>query len=373
MIRKMMLTAAVGLYTLVAAAPEQAEAFNQMVVFGDSLSDTGNVFAASGGFFPPSPPYDGGRFANGPVWVEYLAGQLGLPAPTARGIMPAPAGTNYAWGGAPSGLSEVFYSSTVEAALGVQFNPPLGGSLPIGQQVLQYATDVLAGQAPAPDENTLFTLWGGANDLLLANEQDGKRPANNITTYVELLIAAGAKHIVVPNMPEVGDTPGLTDPVAHASAFVSVEAASNPKDPKFASQVKRYNQRLRSNLNRIEAQNPDVSIYRLDIFELFKDAQAGAFFPLIQNTTLPVINETALYAGVGFPGFLNVPLEDIPTSLFWDSVHPTATAHAIIGDTAAGLILGPPAPGASGTIPEPATCLVLGVGALALLPRRKAA
>lgn len=37
----------------------------QLVVFGDSLSDTGNVLIASYGAFPPSPPYSGGRFTDG--------------------------------------------------------------------------------------------------------------------------------------------------------------------------------------------------------------------------------------------------------------------------------------------------------------------
>jgi len=50
---------------------------NQIVVFGDSLSDSGNLFAATMGTTPP-PPYYQGRFSNGPVWVEDLAGRLGV-------------------------------------------------------------------------------------------------------------------------------------------------------------------------------------------------------------------------------------------------------------------------------------------------------
>src|SRR3954468_5021943 len=56
-----------------------ASAFEHLVVFGDSLSDTGNA----------------GRFSNGPVWVEYLADRLGLTlSPSQRG------GSNFAVGGA---------------------------------------------------------------------------------------------------------------------------------------------------------------------------------------------------------------------------------------------------------------------------------
>lgn len=54
-------------------------AFSNVFFFGDSLSDTGNGYTASGGTFPPS-PYQDGRFSDGPLWVEYLASGLGLPA-----------------------------------------------------------------------------------------------------------------------------------------------------------------------------------------------------------------------------------------------------------------------------------------------------
>jgi phospholipase/lecithinase/hemolysin len=46
-----------------------AELFSEIVVFGDSESDAGNVFELSGDTYPASPPYWQGRFSNGPVWV----------------------------------------------------------------------------------------------------------------------------------------------------------------------------------------------------------------------------------------------------------------------------------------------------------------
>ena len=52
----------------VVAAP-----ITDLYVFGDSLSDTGNLFALTFGIEPPSPPYFDGRFSDGPVWVETLA------------------------------------------------------------------------------------------------------------------------------------------------------------------------------------------------------------------------------------------------------------------------------------------------------------
>ena len=68
-----------------------AQNYDEIYVFGDSFSDTGNVFNATKGAIPPSPAYFNGRFSNGPVWVEYLAPQLGLTFDPS---------TNFAFGGA---------------------------------------------------------------------------------------------------------------------------------------------------------------------------------------------------------------------------------------------------------------------------------
>ena len=60
-------------------------------VLGDSLSDTGNLFDATFGFVPESPPYWKGRFSSGPVWADRIRGvfrKAGVPT------------GNHAWGGA---------------------------------------------------------------------------------------------------------------------------------------------------------------------------------------------------------------------------------------------------------------------------------
>ena len=106
------LTRLLFICALVAQAPSSyALPYGGMYVFGDSLSDTGDLFTFCKSnaacptfpvgfpFAPPIAPYDNGRFSNGPVWVEYLAQGLGLPAPAPSNV----GGANYAWGGAETG------------------------------------------------------------------------------------------------------------------------------------------------------------------------------------------------------------------------------------------------------------------------------
>ena len=83
-----------------------AALYSNIFVFGDSLSETGNFVAA--GTNLPFPPYATGRWSNGPVWVEHLAGSLGL------GVSASVAGgNNYAWGGAKTGADSRLGSPSV--------------------------------------------------------------------------------------------------------------------------------------------------------------------------------------------------------------------------------------------------------------------
>jgi phospholipase/lecithinase/hemolysin len=83
----------------VPGAARGAPLYSEMVVFGDSVSDTGNVHIASTALGQlPDPGFDG-RLSNGPIWVDRLAERLGVasPFPSLTG------GTNYAYAGAKTG------------------------------------------------------------------------------------------------------------------------------------------------------------------------------------------------------------------------------------------------------------------------------
>ena len=117
-----------SLALLVMAKLAFAGTFSTIILFGDSLSDTGNVFHATSAVpgtaaIPISPPYFRGRFANGPMWIEELANALGLQiAPSLDG------GTNFAFGGALTGadLDHIFQQDvgvTILSACGLRWQP----------------------------------------------------------------------------------------------------------------------------------------------------------------------------------------------------------------------------------------------------------
>jgi len=160
-----------------------------IVAFGDSLSDVENVYLATGGVNPnpPNPPnlypggsfpggsYDPGHYSNGPIWLEYLAHSLGIAAPTPS----LAGGTDYAWGGAETGL------------VGTSFL----GTPNIGSQISTYlATNT-------PMRTQLFTIWGGANDFLNGGITNPAVPVANLVNEITTLAAAGGKLFMVPNLP----------------------------------------------------------------------------------------------------------------------------------------------------------------------------
>src|SRR5689334_16132613 len=126
------------------AARSEAGPFANMVVFGDSLSDIGNISQATPFLIQPKTPgpyYWNGRFSNGPIYDETLATGLGLPAL----VNSAAGGTDYAYGGALTTGSPFPDNLVVKD---------------VDDQVNQY-TSSHNGTA-----NTLYVVFAGANDLI---------------------------------------------------------------------------------------------------------------------------------------------------------------------------------------------------------------
>ena len=108
-----LLSAAALAVSAILATPSQASPFSSLVVFGDSLSDSGNVASLgrydptqviSGNTYIPDNAYAFGTLSNGPVWATQFAGLIGLPlAPSAAPPLPYGGGSNYAFASARTG------------------------------------------------------------------------------------------------------------------------------------------------------------------------------------------------------------------------------------------------------------------------------
>jgi phospholipase/lecithinase/hemolysin len=309
--------------------PSAAHAWpTNLYSFGDSLLDSGNAYAITESpdplsSYPISPPY-AERFSNGHVASEVLAADLGVTAdPSQLG------GTDYATGGATSG-----FANFAGAVFGSLTLPPPVDALP--DQIALLSLSDTAGlmqqiglftAVPPPDiGSSLILIWSGSNDLFLTSAlvanmtlpaeletfiQAADGAAANVEAAITSLIDAGTKNILAVNLPDLGQTPAGTDPSNLLSPFWSAytyEFNAQFLDPGYISGL-----------------DPSVRLIEFDMFSLFNQ----------------VLGNPGKY------GFLNVTDACLPTEgpvpvglpcampdqyLFWDSVHPSAAAHQIIGE-----------------------------------------
>lgn len=314
-------------------APLAAQAAPSAIyAFGDSLSDRKNLFLLTGNGGPggiPQPPYADGRFSNGPVWVEYLAGQLGTPPIVASNEMrpSSQPGTDFATGGATTGTSQPF---------GLQ------------AQVGLYATSGFFPPAPA---GALFTVWAGANDVIgalsaapsLASLAAQQAAANVVTAAETLVTKGGATELLFVGLPDLGDTPRYRNTAKETLATDASIAFNTALAALIAGS---------STLG-------GVVVHTLDVFSLLRSVLADPASYGFANATDPCVT-----GSLAAPGTPCAPdLDGQNRYVFWDDIHPTTAAHAII------------AAAALAAIPEPASLLVFGLalGGLSLVQRRRAA
>ncbi len=271
--------------------------FSAIYAFGDSLTDGGNDSLATAGLVPMA-PYADRSFTNGQVWVKDLAQDLGLPAlnPSLAG------GTDFAYGGAETGQTPAHTLSPTD----------------LSSQISQFAS-----QVPSPQAGALYAVWIGSNDVLdIANnttlttaqqQADVGAAVNNETAAISALAARGAENLLVLNVPDLGKAP--------------YEAARGPTVAQSATSLASlYNSDLAASVQQLEASGA-LKIDLVDTFSVIDQVIANPAAHGFTNVTDPVWTGNLTDPN---SGTLNATGSAQNQFLFFDSLHPTAQAHALL-------------------------------------------
>lgn len=294
-----------------------AAAYDGLFVFGDSLSDAGNNALVigtdpgqviTGNSYIPSQPYASGQYTNGNVWARTFANGLGL---SAYGTPSLAGGGNFAFGGARTRVdgSNAGFPPSVRT----QVNGFLDGTGGVVSAASLYV--VASGGNDARD--ALEAIAGGApiGTTLL---QTALGYAVSTHRIVDRLQAAGAEHIIVWNVPDLGLTPAVTASGGLATAL--------------GHQVASF-----MNLALGNALAGEAGVQIFDTFGLLNAAVADPAAFGLTNVTDACGN-----ADAGC---------DPLTSLFWDGIHPTSAGHALLADRMLAI-----------AVPEPSSVVLLLAG-----------
>jgi phospholipase/lecithinase/hemolysin len=254
---------------LFAAAP----AFDAIYAFGDSLTDTGNEPAE------PVLHYEG-RWSNGPLWIEYLSERFGLAYNPSN---------NFANSGAQC---DDTYRQVVESVL------------------------------PTTNVNqSLFVVWAGGNDFLQEYDEywfddsgwdrQIAHSVGSLSNAVVGLYSKGARHILLPNTVDVTEIPTLNYLPESLRSYLR-------------GKVRQFNTELAGVASRLRAAYPALRLVPVDFFagvnRLLADAELYGF---TEKNIDALADLTLLDKRFDGPG---------ANYVFWDPIHPTTKAHAIIAD-----------------------------------------
>lgn len=272
-----------------------ATTLDKIVVFGDSLSDNGNLFQYMKKQFPVSPPYFQGRFSNGPVWVELLAESYFKDDTKAHLL-------DYAFAG---------------ASVQDDDEEPL---FTLRSEVDSY---LLAHQNHAVD-NSLYVIWIGSNDYLAVPEdvETATQDVNNtINQSLERLVAKGAKHFLILNLPDLGRTPA-------AREFES--------EVEMSALALRHNAILKENIEKLRVKYPSVQWIDFNIEaelnDMLNNPTPNGFSNVMDTCNESSLDEPSNQSMLKIASTIKTqsPKSACDGFLFFDMVHPTALAHQIL-------------------------------------------
>ena len=288
-----------------------AIATDRIAVFGDSISDTGNVFALTGmvstrpynaSNIPDAPyPIGGLSFSNGHIWIWEVGREMNNVVDVSAALRAPRAFNNYAFGGA-------------RARDGVSPIPSLS------QQIGLY----LGNHGNASGTRQFIVIGGNdVRDAISAYLTDGPVAAGQIivdavtaiSDNIQSLAASGAQDSMVGNVPDLGKVPAVTALGPLASELASILTMQ-------------FNDALELTQAGLET-GMGLNITRLDLFSFINsvvnDPGAYGLLNVTDSCLMPAVQVGAIC--------------DYPDNyLFWDGIHPTRAAHLLIANEALGVM-----------------------------------
>ncbi|HSW71129.1 MAG TPA: SGNH/GDSL hydrolase family protein [Gammaproteobacteria bacterium] len=240
-------------------------AIDEMVFFGDSLTDNGNLYRILK-FIPRSPPYYEGRFSNGPTWAETVAQHyektFDLPY------------TIYAYGGATA-LAQA-------PTAGDQFFTPITLQ---GEIYEFYLASLFSDKS-----NKLYVIWIGANDYLMDKETDvdtlTSQVVDQISEGVFSLIGKGARYFLILNLPDLGSPP---------------YAEINDLKDRLHSLSEMHNEKLAKAIEGFNNLNSNIKVLSLDAYGIFNDLLVNTKkYNEKYKVNLTVLNKACWQGGLTF-------------------------------------------------------------------------
>lgn len=201
---------------------------DKLIVFGDSLSDTGRLQRRTMGLYAPSDVYWHGRLTNGPNWSDYVCGALSCR------------NQNYAVAGAATRLSKIPLRWIVR---------------PLDAQVEEFLHD----DDRASADKSIAVIWIGPNNYLKQSDMRTDAVREDIKTSAIELFRGSTQKLLIGSMPQLAgilQSPEDPDPVS-AEAYRRVTMI--------------HNNNIRAIVAELQGEFPGKSIALYDAYEINND------------------------------------------------------------------------------------------------------
>lgn len=326
---------------------------DKIVVFGDSLSDQGNLKHYLRIF--PNAPYFAGRFSNHFVWIDHMQKLTGISV------------QNWAIGGS---ISDTFFD--------VEFNQkPLSEKTKkrarnlitgnLADEIAHYQQKSLNNGHVQEPNSTLFSIWIGGNDYTslmesptdvdtfldypddqrVGSQMMVQRVTDNIIESIKKLHALGARHFIVANLPDLGKLPRiLQNQSYHAKIYQPKQNKILLLSNKMTAISNEHNRLLKNKTENLQQQLLDLNIVFVDVskgietisnsinmqdgishFDYDIGAELASTIPM-GNHTLTI--QKPCYTGNEVQTSNALVCKEPHRALFWDKTHPSSYTHCLI-------------------------------------------